>query len=149
MKRIIVISLLLSFILTTSGSWGYKPLEHRVGVTFSNGAHISAEVVDTKPATQRGLMYRDVIGQDEGMFFVFDHEDTYAFWMKNMNFPLDIIWLDSSYKIVHIEREVPPCDSETCTLYTPSKPARYVLETRAGFYSSSGINVGDGITLSS
>ncbi|MFQ5974743.1 MAG: DUF192 domain-containing protein [Candidatus Hydrothermarchaeales archaeon] len=92
-------------------------------------------------------MYREALRQDEEMFFVFDHEDTHAFWMKNVNFPLDIIWLDSSFKVVHIERDVPPRDSETCVTYTPSKPARYVLETRAGFSINSRINVGDEMTL--
>ncbi len=147
MKAIILLSIFMSLILFSSGSWGYKPYEQRVGVKFDNGLLISAEVADTMPAIQRGLMYRETIGEDEGMFFVFDHVDTYAFWMKNVNFPLDIVWLDNSYRVVHIERNVPGCLSETCATYTPTVPARFVLEMRAGVVSANGIVVGDVVTL--
>ncbi len=148
MKAIILLSIFMSLILFSSGLWGYKPYEQRVGVKFDNGLLISAEVADTRPAIQRGLMYRETLGEDEGMFFVFDHLDVYPFWMKNVNFPLDIVWLDNSYRVVHIERNVPGCLSETCATYTPPAPARFVLETRAGVVSANGITVGDVVTLS-
>ena len=147
MKWIIALSIFMSLIMASSGSWGYKPLEQRVGVTFDNGLSVSAEVADTRPAIQRGLMYRETLDEDEGMFFVFDREEVHIFWMKNVNFPLDMLWLDSNNRVVHIERSVPPCDDDPCALYTPSAPAKFVLETRAGFVESNGISVGDGITL--
>ncbi len=147
MRWILVSSILISLILISSGSWGYKPLEQRVGVTFDNGLYISAEVADNRPAIQTGLMYREAIGQDEGMLFVFDREDKHIFWMKNVNFPLDMIWLDRSYRVVHIERNVPLCNSDPCTLYMPSRSAKYVLEMKAGLSSTNKINIGDAMTI--
>lgn len=147
MKAIILLSIFMSLILFSSVLWGYKPYEQRVGVKFDNGLLISAEVADTMPAIQRGLMYRETLEENDGMFFVFDHLDVYPFWMKNVNFPLDIVWLDNSYRVVHIELNVPGCLSETCATYTPTVPARFVLETRAGVVSANGITVGDVVTL--
>ncbi|MBI5252912.1 MAG: DUF192 domain-containing protein, partial [Euryarchaeota archaeon] len=57
-------------------------------------------------------------------------------WMKNMLFPLDIIWLDSDLKVVHIEHDIPPCKEESCPIYLPSSPARYILEVNANVTKS-------------
>jgi uncharacterized membrane protein (UPF0127 family) len=66
------------------------------------------------------------------MLFVFDVEDYYSFWMKNTLIGLDMIWLDKGKRIVHIERDVPPCKTDPCPSYTPKRPGSYVLELKAG-----------------
>ena len=54
--------------------------------------------------------------------------------MKDMNFPIDIIWIDAMKKVVHIEKELKPCDSiSICPVYTPNADALYVLEVKSGF----------------
>lgn len=95
----------------------------------------------------RGLMYRRSLEKDRGMLFVFDNEDRYGFWMKNTRIPLDIIWIDSSGRIVHIARDVPPCKSRECPSYHPDSPARYVLEVNAGFCREHGISEDDTVTF--
>ena len=147
MKGVILLSLLMCFILTSSGVRGYKPVQNTVDVVFNNGIHVSAEVVDTRLAIRRGLMYREDMGEDEGMIFVFDREGIHSFWMMNVNFPLDIVWLDSDYNVVHVERDVPVCAGDMCPLYTPLEPAKFVLETRAGFTSLNDIDVGSQMFL--
>ena len=67
------------------------------------------------------------------MLFVFDHDDRYRFWMKDMKFPIDIIWLDRRDRIVTIHENVSPCPADPCPVYTPPANARYVLEVSAGF----------------
>src|SRR3990167_2025451 len=75
------------------------------------------------------------------MFFVFPVSDTYGFWMRHMQFPIDMIWIDENFRIVHIEKSVTP-DSFPET-FTPDAPARFVLETSAGFAKKNGILIGD------
>jgi uncharacterized protein len=70
------------------------------------------------------------------MLFVFDTAREHSFWMKNMKFPIDIIWLNSDKTVVHIEHNLQPCSFDTfCTTYKPdnNNNSLYVLETVAGF----------------
>jgi uncharacterized protein len=68
------------------------------------------------------------------MLFVFENEAEHIFWMKDMRFPIDIIWLDSNKTIIHIEHNVQPCSfGSFCPTYKPDGNSLYVLETVAGF----------------
>ena len=60
---------------------------------------------------EKGLAVKDQLKENEAMFFVFDKPEKHSFWMKDMNFPIDIIWLDSTDKVVHIEQNLQPCVS--------------------------------------
>lgn len=77
-------------------------------------------------------MFRETINWDQAMLFVFEKEGKQAFWMKNVRFPIDILWLDRNKRIVHIEKNVPPCRKDPCPTYSPSLEALYVLELKAG-----------------
>ena len=77
-------------------------------------------------------MFRQKLGFDQGMLFVFEEESLRSFWMKNMLIPLDIIWLDKDKRIVYIEENVPPCKEDPCPTYTSQIPAMFVLELKAG-----------------
>jgi uncharacterized membrane protein (UPF0127 family) len=103
----------------------------------------SVEVARTPEARERGLMERDGLKAGNGMFFVFDVPGRYGFWMKNMKFPIDILWLDSEEKVVHIADNVPPCTSEPCLVYMPPSDARYVLEIPAGDAVKLGIRLSE------
>ncbi|RLE03514.1 MAG: hypothetical protein DRJ11_04065 [Candidatus Aminicenantes bacterium] len=107
-----------------------------IPVFLPDGQKIVAELAVTPWERQRGLMFREELAANEGMLFIFEEDGLYSFWMKNMKFPLDILWLDKNKKIVHIEENVPPCQAEPCPSYTPSLPARYVLELKAGSVKS-------------
>ncbi len=91
----------------------------------------------------RGLMFRPELAEGRGMFFVFDQEDIYPFWMKNMSFAIDMLWLDKEQRVVFIRPNVPPCRAEECPVYTPAVKALCVLEIPAGAAARSGIRVGD------
>jgi uncharacterized membrane protein (UPF0127 family) len=114
-------------------------------VCFSDTC-VRAEVADTHPERSRGLMHRESLGEDEGMLFVFDTDGIYPFWMKNTFIPLDIVWIDRGYNVVHIEH-AEPCRSEFCKVYEPNETARYVVEVNAGFTDMNSISVGDAVSI--
>ncbi len=91
-----------------------------------------AAVMATPDERAKGLMSRPVLFEDEGMLFVFDKPGEYPFWMKNMNFPIDIIWLNEARRVVHIEANVPPCKKDPCPVYHPHALAQYALEIADG-----------------
>jgi uncharacterized membrane protein (UPF0127 family) len=125
--------LLFSFLLIFIFSFAIASYSREfIKVFLPNGVSITAELAVTDEERQQGLMYREKIDSDQGMLFVFEEEDKYSFWMKNMKFSIDILWLDRDKKIVHIERKVPPCKSLPCPTYSPLIPSMYVLELKAG-----------------
>ena len=103
-----------------------------VKIYFTDGDSVTAELAVTQEERARGLMFRKKLEFDQGMLFVFSEEGFHSFWMKNMVIPLDFIWLDKEKRIVHIERNVPPCKQEPCPTYTSKVPAMFFLELKAG-----------------
>lgn len=106
--------------------------EKFVKIFLPNETSITAELAITEAERQRGLMFREALLPDQGMLLVFEEEDIYYIWMKNMKFSIDILWLDKEKRIVHIEKKVPPCKKEPCPSYYSKSPSMYVLELRAG-----------------
>ena len=109
---------------------------------------IKAEVVDNEETRIKGLSGRDSLSNNEGMLFVFEKPDIYPFWMKDMKFAIDIIWIKDK-KIVDIVKDAQPptVDGKTIT-YTPRAEADLVLETVAGFCNENGVKIGDDISIS-
>jgi uncharacterized membrane protein (UPF0127 family) len=130
-------SLLLGLIMFTAGALG----QTHIKVFMPDGTAITAELAVTPEARAKGLMYRDRINPDQGMLFLFEREGKHSFWMKNMRFAIDILWLDRDKRIIHIEQDIPPCASEDCPSYAPSLPAMYVLELAAGSVDRLGIKL--------
>jgi uncharacterized membrane protein (UPF0127 family) len=98
-------------------------------VISPQGVHIQVRVADTDETKELGLSYFKLLPEKQGMLFVFPQLGIYSFWMKDMNFPLDIIWLDENLKIVDRLINVDP--STYPETYTPSASAAYVLEISA------------------
>ena len=103
------------------------------------------EVVDTPIQREKGLMNRESMDLDRGMFFVFEQERLYQFWMKNTLIPLDIIWISSNKEIVYIEHNAQPCKEEECPIISPLENAKYVLEINGELTSEKGIYVGQNV----
>jgi len=79
------------------------------------------------------------------MLFVFPEDGVYRFWMKDMRFSIDIIWLSDSGEVLHIEHSLAP--STYPNSYGPTTSARYVLEVPAGFAVFHNLHIGDRVTL--
>lgn len=103
---------------------------------------INLEIADTEAERAQGLSGRDRIADNEGMWFVFDQEGIHPFWMKDMKFNIDIIWLDEDHSITDIIRNAPvPEIPDDLSTYSNTKPAKYVLEVNSGV--SEELSVGD------
>ena len=112
-------------------------------VVFPDGFVVDVEIAADDATRIQGLMYRALLRPGTGMLFFFPVEGEYPFWMKNTRIPLDIIWIDSSHRVVYISRNTPPCEIENCPNYPPHAIALYVLEVAGGVAGEHGLNVGD------
>jgi len=97
------------------------------------------EIADTSKARIQGLMFRQELGKDKAMLFVFREEGVYSFHMRNVNFPLDIVWLNENKEIVFIKTNALPEEEGI----SPDKEAKYVIEFNAGVIKSLGAGIGD------
>jgi hypothetical protein len=109
-----------------------------------NGRKFSLEVAATPQAQVLGLGNRASLPANHGMLFAFSGPPAAeCFWMKDMHFSIDIIWINASKTVVHINPNVSP--NTYPKSFCPSEPAEYVIELNAGAASSAGIH--DGETL--
>lgn len=149
---IFIISILLAsplfrFILRVQD---YPVYEREFAKVLINGTAVFAEVARSPEKRERGLSGRTELGSENGMLFVFDTYAEHAFWMKQMKFPIDIIWI-SGNRVVDIEENVPPPASGTpesaLMVYRPDAPANLALEVEAGFAEANGIRIGSEVVL--
>lgn len=141
----VIVVIFLIFAISPYFMLGTKTLEK--SIISVNGREISVEIANTPETWTRGLMFHQPLGDNEGMIFVYDREGYFGIWMPNMSFSIDILWMDSSGKVVNIVRNAEPCKSMPCTSWRPSVPASYVLELKAN--STKDIKIGDVFNLSS
>lgn len=108
-------------------------------------AILDIEFANTDYETQTGLMYRRSMQNDRGMLFVFENEIRRSFYMKNTEFALDIIFVNSDHEIVSIQKNAKPFDKSSLA---SEAPAKYVLEINAGLSDQWGLEAGDLIEFS-
>ncbi len=110
-----------------------------------SGQKIKVDLALTSETRARGLSGRAVLKEDEGMLFVFENVDKYKFWMKDMNFPIDIIWIDENQKVVYIQKNATP-ESYPET-FGGEQNSKYVLEVVSGFSEQSDLKEGDKVSF--
>lgn len=135
-RRIKRIAFLFIFLLWTSIAQSQNFLKIPL---YINEKEIWVEVAKTPAERAKGLMGRKNLGQEEGMFFIFETEDYHAFWMKDTLIPLSIAFIDKSGRIVEIT-DMKPLSLDS---HSPPKPILYTLEMKKGWFSMNGIRVGD------
>lgn len=101
---------------------------------------IRAEIAADDVAREKGLSGRQCIPDGVGMMFSFDKPGSYGFWMKDMRFPIDMVWLDSDRQVVTIVQNAQP--GSYPKTFTSSLPAQYVLELGSGQAQALGIKTG-------
>ncbi len=109
------------------------------------GVPVSVNIASTEPQREQGLSCTAPLGKGQGMLFVFQQDGEWGFWMKDMNFPLDIIWTDAAGRVGSVRQSLSPATYPE--VFYPSQPARYVLEVRAGFANLHHIATGTQMTL--
>jgi len=147
---------LLIIIITGSSLWmitserfndksNGKSIDNKQIPTLSIGDKtIFIEIVKTEEQRVKGLSDRKSLPKDSGMLFIFDKPDFYNFWMKDMNFPIDIVWMDKNYKIVNVTKNLKP---ETYpNTVTSQTQAQYILELNTDSIEQLKLKIGDILT---
>ena len=149
MKKIIFIgvTLMIMAFLFYQVKTGLRPGESIVSPNvIINGHVIKIEIADDFDKQTSGLSGRPVLGINEGMLFIFNNKQVRRFWMKNMNFPLDIVWLDTD-KVVNIGQNLPPEGESPAHTYSSVAPVNNVLEINAGLAAKYDLKIGDKIII--
>lgn len=109
-----------------------------------------AEVARTTQERSQGLANRQNLATSSAMLFVFDKDERFSFWMKNVIFPLDMIWIDKDKKIADITHNAQPesgkADSQL-RIYKSAVPVRYVLEVNAGTARDRNFRIGQDVNF--
>jgi len=111
----------------------HKPspyLGEGAGEVSIEGKTFKVEIADNDIERAKGLSGREFLAQGHGILFIFPQPGVYGFWMKDMNFSIDIVWLDEDLKVVGIEQNVGP-ETFPQTFYPPVH-IKYVVEVNAG-----------------
>jgi uncharacterized protein len=155
--------LILALVLLLGAYFGWQALEQEkapvpeaqinaqtelVPLTVGS-ATLAVEIRDTDEERALGLSYREFMGQDEGMLFIFSSPQSVTFWMREMRFDLDMIWIREN-KVVEIAAKV-PAPNETdpvAKTITPKEKVDAVLEVHSGWAEKNGVNVGDVVSFS-
>lgn len=108
------------------------------------GKNIKVELALTEQVQEQGLSGRSTLAEDAGMLFVFKEPDNYFFWMKDMSFAIDIIWINEDKKVIYIEKSADPTSYPETFGPNPSiGKTKYVLEVLSGFSVKNNLKVGD------
>jgi uncharacterized membrane protein (UPF0127 family) len=151
-KGILFVLVVLAILVAAFLVYGYYPMapaptpqpltQVEIGTTT-----LQVEVESTEAAREQGLSGRTSLSEGKGMLFVFQTLGVYGFWMKDMNFALDMLFVDASGKIVTIVQDATPESylQNPPQVFYPKSPILYVLEVPAGFAAAH--NIQEGMTL--
>lgn len=146
---ILVILLIALIFVYEFGFYFKEPVvnsENRVEIIEIKGNILNVDVVESAKDRTTGLSGRKSLESNYGMFFIFPEDDFHSIWMKNMNFPIDIIWIDSNFKIVYIKNDATP--ESFPEIFKTNVKSRYVLEIASGYSNIFDIKIGDEIKFS-
>lgn len=111
------------------------------------GQRYTVEIADDIAKQSQGLMFRREMAADHGMLFTYDRAQPQAFWMRNCEIALDIMFFDAQARFINAHYGAPPCRTAQCPSYASNRPARYVLELNSGVGRALGLKEGDPLTL--
>lgn len=139
-------SVIIVLIVFSSFSWYKKAMdtmEKGVTIVFKNVV-VKASIADTEDLREKGLSGRVTLPDGEGMWFVYQKNGLYSYWMPEMHFPIDIVWFDENLHVVYLQENATP--ESYPHVFTPNVLSRYVLEVPGGFVQKNGIVLGDGVS---
>ena len=143
MKKILVIFVFIVFLVMIASCKS----ENAVFIDNVNEKiKVNVEIADSPEERAAGLMFRESLGENSGMLFIFDDEKTRSFWMKNTLIPLDMVFISEDLEIIDI-KYAEPCREDPCISYVSKEPAEYVLEVNGNFTIRNDIAIGNTINL--
>ena len=142
-ELIVVLSVLLVIVLALNYF-----IDEEEGLRIINAQlveqEITLEVADNSFLQSIGLSGREYLEENHGMIFIYDGEiEKLTFWMKDTLIPLDMIFFNSDFEVVHIIEDVPICEQDPCPTYTSPEKAQYVVELNAGWAERHDLEKGD------
>ena len=132
---------------STNSSSGVKKLafDFQSTTLFASKGSVKVFIANNDQDREQGLSGTSVLPNGTGVLFVFDNPGKYGFWMKDMNFPLDIIWIGKDKKIVGVTKNVLP--KSYPFVFMPPSDILYVLEMNTGSVNSFGLTSGSNISF--
>jgi uncharacterized protein len=136
-QRFLAAAALAFAALAASADTPFRTAQLRIG-----NHPLKVEVAANEPERMQGLMYREALGKDDGMLFIFDELGYHSMWMKNTPLPLSVAFVDDDGKILNILDMKP----HTLDSHIAAGPARYAIETHKGWFAAKRIKAGDKVT---
>lgn len=146
-KRVGLIGVILLFMLVATGLYTWYRTPDSYSLVLNNYSH-KVKVLRDAEELRQGLSGTKDLPKGSAVLFVFASDNEWGIWMKDMNYPIDIVWLDSSARVVHTVRNAQPA-SYPDTTFTPPVKARYVIELPSGTIEQTDIKNGDRAELPS
>lgn len=137
----ILIGGVVAIILAAAIAFVVSNFQPRTEVRLNAGV-FHLKLAADEPSRTLGLSGVEELRGNEGLLMVFDSDDTWGIWMKDMKIPIDIIWLDSTKKVVYTVKNAGP-ELSTEKIFQPKTKARYVIELKAGSVQQYNIKAGD------
>lgn len=137
--------IVLAVLLVALPAWALEKFDtSKLTITTANGAHeFTIELALTDAQMEQGLMFRPSMPADHGMLFDFKAPSKVTMWMKNTLIPLDMLFLDSSGKVIDFHENAVP---HSLDVIASKVPARYTIELNGGTVARLGIKPGDQVT---
>lgn len=142
-----VLALFAAVIILVASVSDYDPNREannfpREAIVNLGGHQLYSKIAENAFERSRGLSGVQSLKDNESLVFVFEEPtiEEAGIWMKGMNFPLDIIYIDDAGLVNTIYEDVKP--DTYPTVYYPNAPAKYVVEVKAGFVKKAKVNIG-------
>ena len=129
---VLVIAVILLAVVKAGGSFNFSLPFGKTSTAEVNGNKLNLIVAKSEKDRQKGLSGRKSLNQNQGMIFIFDHKDSYGFWMKDMLFPIDIIFIDDETVVYVVKKAPSSAQVPNLIIYKPDEPVNRVLEINAG-----------------
>lgn len=139
-SALVVLVLAGAFFVFSAHNQPQKPASIKIGEH-----ELVVEIADEAAEQVRGLSGRETLAEGRGMLFVYDKPAVRSFWMKDMQFSIDIMWIGENKKVVGIEHAVSP--NTYPQTFSPPVPVQYVLEVPAGWAEKNNIRKEDPLML--
>ncbi len=137
---LVLIAFLLQYTVRPLSSIPNDVVDQRIPTLTSGTTTIYLLIARTEEEKTKGLGGLSALHPTQGMLFFFDKPDFYQIWMKDMDFPIDIIWLDPDFKIIDYKENATP--ESFPAVFAPHEKSLYVLEVNSGFVQAHGFNIG-------
>ncbi len=108
---------------------------------------LEVELAVTDEEQTNGLSGREILDENKGMLFIMERDDIHSFWMKDMRFSLDIMWVSGNGTVVDLIKNAEPCGVPICMPIIPHAESKYVLEVNAGTVEKINLSIGDELKI--